>query len=63
MSDKKPSRYAASPEFLASCLNVGIKVGNVTGKSEFAIAKATYVTVTSAVVVSKGLLLGHKESR
>ena len=63
MSDKKPSRYAASPEFRTSCLNAGIKVGNVTGKTEFAIAKATYVTVTCAAVVSKGLLLGHKETR
>ena len=63
MSDKKPSRYAASPEFLDSCLNAGIAVGNVTGKAEFAIAKTTYVTVTGAAKVGKGLFLGHKETR
>ena len=63
MSDKKPNRYAAKPEFFTSCLNAGIKVGNVTGKAEFAIAKATYNTVLGATVVGKGLFLGHKETR
>lgn len=63
MSDKKPSRYAASPEFLASCLNAGIAVGHVTGKAEFAIAKTTYVTVQGAAVATKGLFIGHKATR
>ncbi len=63
MSDKKPSRYAASPEFRTSCFNAGIKVGNVTGKAEFAIAKATYVTVVATADATKGLFLGHKETR
>ncbi len=63
MSDKKPSRYAASPEFLESCHARGVKIGTLTGKAEFAVAKATYVTVTGTVATAKGLIEGRKASR
>lgn len=63
IAQKKVSRYSATPEFLDACLNKGRQVGNITGKAEFAVAKAVYVTVTGSVVVTKGLIAGHKASR
>ena len=61
--EKKVSKYAAKPEFLNACLNKGMQVGTLTGKAEFAVAKATYVTVTGTVAATKGLIAGHKASR
>ena len=60
---KKTSKYAAKPEFLQACRNKGMQAGTLTGKAEFAVAKATYVTVTGTVAATKGLIAGHKVSR
>ncbi len=63
MATKKVSKYAAKPEFYNACLNKGKQVGTLTGKAEFAVAKATYVTVTGSIAAAKGLAQGHKASR
>jgi hypothetical protein len=60
---KKVSKYAAKPEFLDACLNKGKQAGTLTGKAEFAVAKAAYVTVTGTAAAAKGLIAGHKASR
>ena len=60
---KKVSKYAAKPEILNACLNKGMQVGTLTGKAEFAVAKAAYVTVTGTAAATKGLIAGHKASR
>ena len=60
---KKVSKYAPKQEFLDACHARGMKAGTLTGKAEFAVAKATYVTVTGTVAATKGLIAGHKVSR
>lgn len=60
---KKVSKYAAKPEFLNACRNKGKQVGTLTGKTEFAVAKAVYVTATGSVQAAKGLIEGHKANR
>jgi hypothetical protein len=40
-----------------------MQAGTLTGKAEFAVAKAAYVTVTGTVAATQGLIAGHKASR
>jgi hypothetical protein len=60
---KKVSKYAPKPEFLDACRNKGMQAGTLTGKAEFAVAKATYVTVVGTVAATQGLIAGHKANR
>ena len=60
---KKVSKYAPKPEFLDACRSRGMQAGTLTGKAEFAVAKATYVTVVGTAAAAKGLLAGHKANR
>jgi hypothetical protein len=60
---KKISKYAPKPEFLDACRSRGMQAGTLTGKAEFAVAKATYVTVVGTVAATQGLIAGHKASR
>lgn len=62
-TSKKVSKYAAKPEFLNACRSRGMQAGTLTGKAEFAVAKAAYVTVTGTAAAAKGLIAGHKASR
>ena len=49
MSDKKPSRYAASPEFRNACRTLGEQVGEITGKAEQAATAAVKKISKSAL--------------
>ena len=60
---KKISKYAPKQEFLDACHARGMSAGTLTGKAEFAVAKATYVTVVGSVSATKGLIAGHKANR
>ena len=49
MSDKKPNRYAADPEFHARMIRRGEKVGAITGKAEQAATAAVKKISKSAL--------------